>query len=290
MHLFLPLASSILYVVAAMFLKQSASRGIDVWRTAFVCNAVTAVLFLLLLPLGGQEIDWGKIYQPTLVAVLFVGGQLLTFLALKTGDVSVATPVMGSKVVLVAFFTTLLGAGSVPLSLWTAAVLSAVGIAFLNRKGKGTEGNSVGRTVMFSLSAASAYALFDVLVMGWAPAWGAGRFLPITMLISVVLSAGFLPFSEKSGHGVFSRNGRPLLAGALFIAVQAVILVTGLALFGDATAVNVIYSTRGLWSVLAVWWLGHWFANTERAQGAETFRTRLIGAACLCAAVGLVFV
>ena len=290
MHLFLPLASSILYVFAAMFLKQSSSRGIDVWRTAFVCNAVTGVLFLFLWPLGGEEIDWSKAYQPLLVAVLFIAGQVLTFLALKTGDVSVATPVMGSKVVLVAFFTTLLGAGNVPLSLWGAAVFSAVGIACLNRKGKTGPGGAVGRTVLLSLAAACAYALFDVLVMSWSPAWGAGRFLPVTMLMSGILSVGFLPFAGKIEGGLFSKFGRPLLGGAFFIALQATFLVSCLAVFGDATAVNVIYSMRGLWSVLIVWWLGHWFANTERAQGAETFRTRLIGAGCLCAAVGLVFV
>ena len=110
------------------------------------------------------------------------------------------------------------------------------------------------------------------------------------MLMSGILSVGFLPFAGKIEGGLFSKFGRPLLGGAFFIALQATFLVSCLAVFGDATAVNVIYSMRGLWSVLIVWWLGHWFANTERAQGAETFRTRLIGAGCLCAAVGLVFV
>lgn len=132
--------------------------------------------------------------------------------------------------------------------------------------------------------------MFDVLVMSWAPGWGAGRFLPVTMVISAVLSTLFLPFAGKIEGGIFSKHGRPLLGGAFFIGLQATFLVSCLAVFGDATAVNVIYSTRGLWSVLAVWWLGHLFANTERARGAQTFRNRLIGAVCLCAAVGLVFV
>lgn len=288
MHLFFPLASSILYVIAALFLKQSAANGINIWRTAFVCNATTAILFLILWPLGGEPLIWSLMWQPLVIALLFILAQLLTFIALKIGDVSVATPVMGSKVVLVALFTTLLGAGSVPAPLWIAAVLSAVGIACLNQKGE-TRNKHTLRTVWLALGAAVAYAIFDVLIMSWTPHWGVGRLLPLVMIMSALLSIGFIPFSKNSAPADTRNVSRPLFLGAFFIALQALILVSALGIYGDATAVNVIYSTRGLWSVLAVWWIGHWFANTEREQGGAVFRSRLIGAGCLCAAVVLVF-
>ena len=48
---------------------------------------------------------------------------------------------------------------------------------------------------------------------------------------------------------------------------------------GEATAVNVVYSARGLWSVIAVWTLGHLFGNDERGHGAGVMRARLLGAA-----------
>lgn len=289
MHLFFPLASSLLYVVAAMFLKQSATLGIDVWRTGVVCNCFTALLFLLLWPLGGTIPEFQLFYQPALVAVLFVTGQLLTFLALKKGDVSVATPVMGSKVVMVALFTIALGADEVSGALWLAAALSCVGIAFLNRTGTHRR-HHVTRTVVLALLAAACYALFDVLVMSWAPLWGTGRFLPITLLMAGILSLAFIPFFETPKTKPSFQARRALFGGALFIGLQAIILVSALARFGDATAMNVIYCTRGLWSVLVVWWLGHYFANTERNLGPGILRTRLLGATCLCAAVGLVFI
>jgi drug/metabolite transporter (DMT)-like permease len=81
---------------------------------------------------------------------------------------------------------------------------------------------------------------------------------------------------------------RPLLGGGLLIAAQGIFLITALARYGEATAVNVVYSARGLWSVLAVWWFGHWFANTERERGAAAFRWRLFGAILLLAAIVLV--
>ena len=288
MYLFFPLVSSILYVIAALFLKQAAAKGIDIWSTAFVCNAVTAGLFLFLWPLGGEPIKINLLWQPLVIALFFVLAQLVSFLAFKIGDISIAIPVMGSKVILVALFTTLLGVGSVPAALWIAAILSAVGIAFLNQKG-GSRREHVLRTVWLSLAAAASYAIFDVLVMTWTPHWGAGRLLPLVMIMSALLSIGFLPFSKKQTPSEKAITHRPLYFGAFFIALQALILVSALGIYGDATAINVIYSTRGLWSVLAVWFFGHWFANTERAQGTTVFRARLIGAGCLCGAVVLVF-
>lgn len=289
MHLLFPLASSILYVIAALFLKQAAARGIDIWLTALVCNFTTAFLFLFLWPLGGDPIQASLLWQPLVVALLFVLAQVLNFLALKIGDVSVATPVMGSKVVLVALFTTVLGAGSVPPPLWIAAILSAVGIACLNHKDQ-TKHDRILATIWFALSASASYAVFDVLVMTWSPEWGVGRFLPLVMIMSAILSIGFLPLSKRIRKTQRIRNQRPLYFGAFFMALQALILVFALGTYGNATGLNVIYSTRGLWSIIAVWWIGHLFANTERARGSSVFRTRLIGAACLCSAVILVFI
>lgn len=291
MHLLLPLLASILYVVAALFFKQAATRGVGPWRTAIVCNLLTAIAFLALWPLGGHFPGWHGLWQPLIVAGLFVGGQLFTFFALHHGDVSIATPVMGIKLILVAFFTTWLLSTTVRPGLWAAAFLSCVGIALLHRTpGRGKAQVGVGITILLALMAGAAFALFDVMVMKWAPAWGAGRFLPVTMLLASFLSLGFLPFCRTSVLSITRAQWRPLAGGAIFMTAQAMVLVTTLAVFQDGTAVNVIYNLRGLWSVAAVWLVGHWFGNIERELGRETMRQRLFGATALSVAVILVFV
>lgn len=291
MHLWLPLLSSLLYVVAALFFRQAATLGVGPWRTALVCNALTGVAFFGLWPLGGHIPGWQSLWQPLVVAGLFVAGQVCTFLALEKGDVSVATPVMGVKLILVAFFTTLLLSETVRPGLWGAATLSCVGIALLHRTpGHRRHPAHLGRTIGLALTAGVAYALFDVLVMKWAPPWGAGRFLPIVMAMAGMLSLGFLPLCQGKFHQIGRRPWRALLGGTLFMATQAMVLVTTLAVFQDGTAVNVIYNLRGLWSVAAVWLIGHWFGNVERHLGPEIMRTRLLGALALSGAVALVFV
>lgn len=293
MHLFFPLLASLLYVTAVLFFKQAATRGVGPWRTALVCNSITALAFYALWPLGDTFPGWHLIGQPLAVAALFVLGQVSTFLALEQGDVSIATPVMGIKLILVAFFTTWLLSEHVRPALWIAATLSVIGIALLHRspsEGRPShQEGSVRRTIFWAVVAGAAYALFDVLIMKWAPAWGAGRFLPITMTLAAGLSLFFLPLCKAPLRSLKVSQWRSLLGGSLFMASQAMVLVTTLAIYQDGTAVNVIYNLRGLWSVIAVWFIGHWFGNVERELGARVMRMRLVGASALCAAVVLVF-
>jgi hypothetical protein len=79
-----------------------------------------------------------------------------------------------------------------------------------------------------------------------------------------------------------------LLGGCSFIGFQSLAFVVAVAKFGNATSANVIYSSRGLWSVVAVWAIGHWFANREQHLGAGVLRWRLAGAVLMMAAIALV--
>ena len=93
-------------------------------------------------------------------------------------------------------------------------------------------------------------------------------------------------FRVPLGH-VPREARRPLFLGGFFMAFQGVLLISAVAVFNRATTINVVYSARGLWSVLAVWGVGHWFGNRERDRGAAVLRARLVGAGLLLAAVTL---
>ena len=282
----LPLLAAMLCVVGALLAKRASEFGVGIWRTAFVANLIAATIFALLLPLGGT-FHPALLWQPALVGVFYLLGQFLNFLALQRGDVSVATPVMGLKIILVAVFTTLLLTSGVSLKLWIAAGLSSVAIALLNRT-DGTPHHHVGRTILYAGSSATMFAIFDVLVQKWSPAWGLGRFLPVMLGFTALFSFVFVPFFHAPLREV-PRTAWPwLLGGCGFIGLQSVVFVSTIAQFGAATTANVIYSSRGLWSVLAVWAIGHWFANREQHLGATVLRWRLAGAVLMMAAIALV--
>jgi drug/metabolite transporter (DMT)-like permease len=289
MHLVWPLLSSLLYVAGALLVKRSGDWGVGVWRTSFVSNVTTAFCFLPLLALDQHPPSWTLLWQPLVTGLLFMAGQTLAFLALSRGDVSIATPVLGLKTVLVALLSSCWLAQAPSAELWVSSALSALAIALLNSSGR-RGGRHVGMTILGSVVAALCFAAFDVLTQRWSPTWGAGSFLPLVFACVAVLSLAYLPlFSQPLGR--VPRPAWPwLMGGALLIALQSLVLITTVATWGDATAVNIVYSSRGLWSVLAVLWVGHWVGNQEGRQGSSAMRRRLCGAGVMVAAIILAII
>lgn len=280
LYLILPSCSAFVYVFAALLLKRASELGAGMWRSVKVCNFAAAVVFSFLLPFGGDIPSIELWWQPAVPALLFIAGQALTMITLRVGDVSVATPVMGLKIIFVPFLITLLASEAVPLRLWMAAALSSVAIALLNIR-PGQAHDRTWLTIMLSSSAALCYALFDVLVQKWSPGWGAGRFLPVMMGMAAVLS---LPL-PRAATPLPAAARKWLFGGALLLAGQAVMLVSSIAIYAQATTANVMYSARGMWSVVIIWFVGHWFGNKEREAGRKVFAWRTGGAVCLLAAI-----
>jgi len=262
---------------------------VGVWRTAFVSNIAIGLAFAPFWLIGGHDQSAALLWQPLLVALLFLSGQIFSFLSLHYGDVSVGTPVMGLKIVLVALGSALLLPDPVPLKWWIAAFLSTIAIVLLSR-GESRPRHAVGRTVLAAALAAASFALFDVLVQKWSPAWGVGRFLPLTCGAMAVLSFGFIPFFSAPLRAIPRPAWRWLVGGSLLLALQSSMFVYAIGAFGDATAMNIVYSVRGLWSVVAVWLVGHWFANEEQKLAPAILRGRLVGAVLILAAIALVVV
>src|SRR5882724_1785481 len=280
LHLLFPLLSGVVYVVGALLLKRAADLGADMWRTARICNLTTALMFAPLALLGGTVPSWQLCWQPALVALCFIAGQVFTLLALKIGDVSVATPVMGLKILFVAFLTTALIGERIRSVLWTAALLSSIAIGLLNFS-RAPSHHRVGATILLAASAATSYALVDVLVQKWSPVWGAGRLLPLMMAFAAAASPALRPLGRWPNirkEAVLAPVRRWVAGGAVCLGLQAIMIVSSI----------VLYSSRGLWSVLAVWLVGHWFVNRERYHSHRILAWRLLGATLLMAAILMV--
>ena len=284
MQFILPLAAALVYVAAALFLKRAAETGADVWRLTRTCNFISAVFFAPLWLLGGHlHLDlW---WQPAIAALLFMLGQIFTMLALRIGEVSITTPVLGLKVVLVALFTAVLLRERLAPGLWSAALLSSVGIGLLNFS-RPASGSRVGATILIAGLAAASYALFDVLVQKFSAFWGAGRFLPVMMGFVALYSLFLRPSRGKFEVDSSQRKAAVwTVAGAVCLSVQAILFVSSIAIYRQAAVANVLYSSRGLWSILAVWAVGHWLGNYEGRVGAGHLAWRIAGATTLMVAI-----
>jgi drug/metabolite transporter (DMT)-like permease len=287
--LLLPLVAGILYAVGTLFIKRAAAHGVGPWRTAFTCNGAIALFVVPFLWFGGKGAwPWGLWYQPVLAGATFFIGQIFTFYAIERGDLSIATPVLGTKVIFVALFTVLLIGIAVPLKLWIAALLTAFSLVLLGGGGAHASRRKFLLTMVWAGLAAFHFAIADVLFQKWAPGWGGVRFAPVVFAVCAALSLGLIPFFHAPLLSLAGEGRKQLLGGTLFLGVQGAILYYALSRHGHATSVNVVYNFRALATILLVWCIGHWFQNREREVGRAVMIRRLLGSALLLFSIGLV--
>ena len=277
-HLLLPFCSSVLVVFGLMYLKRAQQRGVSVWTSMIVVCWSSACVFPVLAFMGGTMQPASQLWQPAIIGGLFLAGQLFTFLAVNRGDLSIAAPVLGIKVLIVPAAASFLVDDELSARVWISAAIAVIGIGFVQAQDRSIERSRIRASVGFALLAACSMTLFDLLIQRWAPAWGAGYFLPIAFGFAAVFSLGFVGFIDLPGELRQHRVVAPLAIGALLMAVQAIGMTLTIGMFGDATRVNIVYSLRGLWGVLLTWVLARRLVEAESVSAHRTMLMRLIGA------------
>lgn len=284
--LLIPLLCAIIYPLATLFIRRAFDHGVDLWASLVVNFCMMAAVFAVMTPLETSPVPWELWWQPAIVGLISFTGQTLGYKAISSGDLTVATPAMGSKVILVALFTEILLKQDVPLGWWVAAALSFAAVVFL-QSGVATAQRDHRATLAYSLMAAASFALGDVLIQRWAPRWGVFHFVPAFALVTAMLSLGLLPFARRPRLR-FSRIGwKWILPGAALMALQSLGLTAVIGLYGEATLANIVFSSRGLWNFLLIWFGGHWFANREKEAGGRVMALRLLGAVLMFGAIVL---
>ena len=249
---------------------------------------MAAVLMSLFWFQGGEFPGLALLWQPAALALLYISGQVFIMSAVSYGDVSVATPVASSKVVIVTFLCAILMEARPNAVTWIAAGLALIGVLCINLGVPKSGRAKVLFTIVLALGAALSFALFDISLQSWAGNWGSGRLNPITFWFVAVFSLGLLPRCTLNLETLRDDHWKSLLvAGALF-ATQAGFLVFAVSVYGDVARVNVIYALRGLWGVLFAWCFAKWFGGNEATLAVPVMLTRLAGAIFLVAAVVIV--
>ena len=287
MHLLLALLAAVAFALGAMVYKRAFLEGAGLAHLAVVNNVILGLVGLPLLVLDPQPVPWSLWPWPVLAAAAFVAGHCLNLLSLRAGDVSLATPLLGSKVVFVALAGRLVFGTRLDAAAWLAAALATAGVAAMSLTDV-RGGRRAGFTTVTALGCAAAFALTDVMIEAWGGSFGVRGFLGLMLAALGLLSLGLLPVFGRHALRAPAAAWRWVLAGAGLSAAQALLVTSAIAIWQDAAGVNVVYATRGLWSIGLVWFAGGWLKNREReTSGGRTLLVRLLGAALILAAVGL---
>jgi drug/metabolite transporter (DMT)-like permease len=268
----------VLVVFGLLNLQRAQQRGTSTWTTMIVVCWAPACVFPVLTLMGGTMQPASLLWQPAIIGGLYLAGQLFTLLAIDRGDVSIAAPVLGVKVLIVPALAPFFVDDELSAKVWIAAAIAVIGIGFVQARDKSIERSKILASIGFALLAACSMTLFDLLIQRWASAWGAGYFLPIAFGFAAVFSLAFARLADRPSD--LQRKGvvRLLAIGALLMSVQAIGMTVTIGLYGDATRVNIVYSLRGLWGVLLTWILARHFSEVAATPGNRTMTMRLIGA------------
>lgn len=284
LSLFLPLTAAIVYTLGSLLTKRGFHEGAKPPQAFHLTNIVIGLTFLPMLLLETKPIDWGAFHHVLINGIMFFLGNHFAFLAIHRGDVSIVTPVMGTKVVFVAIFATLLIGQSVPLPLWIAALLTPFGILILGFKDI-RKGDHIWLTLAYSLASACSFGCCDVLVRLWARGFAPFAFLSFTAIGLALYSLVRLLNHRPLWTTLTSSARFWIIFGAILTGLQAMLVGTALAFSDQPTRINVIYASRGLWSIVLVWALGRALKLHEKKQSSDVFAWRLIGTVLLTAAI-----
>ncbi len=288
-YFLLPLVAGMLYAFAALLLKRSFALDAGIMRAAYVANWIMGIGYLPLLLVDGGQLNWLQAAQACLLGLTFFLGQLFTFIAMRVGDVSVATPILGTKVLFVAVAGFFLFGQSVPAVWWLGAGITAFGILLLGISDM-RDLRKQALAIAYAAISAAFFGLTDAMLPEFAGANGGARLALISVMFMVValLSFSLIPFFNQPLRSIPKRAWPWLASGGSLLALQSLLMAITLSLFGNPTAVNILYSGRGLWALLLVVWIGRWLENVEGGYGRKTMILRWLGALLLILAIILV--
>lgn len=275
------------YAVAAVFSKQALSRGAGILRLSFAVNLVFLPVFATLLLQHKGEIDWGSIHLPLITGALFFTGQIFTFAAIRVGDVSLQTPMMGTKAVFAVIIAAICGTEVVGLPMFAAAFVAMLGVAFLGFSGGGAE--RVGVSISLALLSSLFFAGSDTMVGLHAGSFGVPAFLFIAIVTNALLSFGLIPFFKEPMRTIPRKAWPWMLAACLLMGAQALLLNYTLGRYQHVAEVNVLYSTRGLWSVIFGAFAVRIFHESKGGNHRRIYILRFVGAFLMCLAIAILF-
>lgn len=276
-YLLIPAVAAVFYTVSSLMHKRGYAEGAGTRQTFHWANFIGMPFFLPLFFVNPGNLPVAEMWRPALTSALIYLGSLSTFAAVQRGDVSMVTPILGTKVVFVALGVVALSGQTLSAGLWAAAILATAGILVTGR-GDFKPGRDGWPAIGLCLASAFFFGLTDVLIGQWAQAYGGTTFLASIPQFLGVYSLAAVALSRSPVLRLAAAPRPWVVWGGIVLAAQGMAMGIALAFFNDPTGVNILYSTRGLWSIVLVWAIGSWFANHERhSAGRSTMLWRLGG-------------
>ncbi|MGB0416343.1 MAG: hypothetical protein ACPGKS_05805 [Coraliomargarita sp.] len=270
--------AAVLYAIGSLDIKKALARGTD-RRAAIAWTNIAMAIWSLPLFFLSRELFTLQGFMLALAAgvALFLG-RIFVVKALDVGALSIVGPLLGLKTLFVASFAVILGQVALSPAVWIAVLLASVGMALVQR-GPKSKSKAYSRAIFYAVIASLLFASTDILVVEARESLSVGWLMP-TLFLTVGLLVpllGTIPTPPLEGRANLKR-------GSILMGFQTSVVVLAICLTGQAVVVNIIYASRGLWSVV----VDRLMNRTGTVH--EYFAQRAAGAVLLVASVGIVVV
>jgi len=283
----LALAAGATYALSAIFSKKALDCGAGTFRSLVWSNWAITLCFLPYPFLADGPISMMDFKEGVLVGVLFFFAQMSCFVALRRGDASIVTSVMGSKSLFVALFLVLLQFESnLPGKLWISAALAGIAVGLLGWPNKHYTPHLL--SLILAIFTSACFGLVDALVPQFARYGDKFNMLFVMVATVGVLSIPVIPLCREKFFEWQPEADKWLLWGSILVAGQAVLMSIAVGFYNVPTEVNILYASRGLWSIVFAMWLGKSIGLNDASSNKAVATRRIIGASLLV--VGIVLI
>lgn len=265
-----------LYATGSLQIKRSLTAGATKRRAIAVTNVAMALWALPLFFISRGDFELMAWLTAVGAGVALFLGRILSVKSLEVGDLSIVGPLLGIKTLLVAIFSFATGQSELTAWLWIAAILATLGVVLIQRGPRKFTKNRR-EAAYYAGGASILFAACDILVVEARGQLGIGWLSP-TLFMTTALLIPFLGRNPKPP----TEAVRPMYMGSIVMGFQTSLVILLIGLTGQAVLINIVYSSRALWTVVVDRLYG-------RGEGvAAFFKWRLIGATLLVTAIGIV--
>ncbi len=285
---FLPIFSAIFFAFGSIFIKRATAIGITPLSVCFTFNAMIFFFYLPMFLYSYNPQTIGMLWIVLACAGIFFVGQIINYIGIYVGDVSLMNPLMGIKILFVVLLASLFSKMSIPTIWIYASIFTAISIIIM-----GVEKFSFSKKTLLTIACAIgtclAFAGLDIIMQENAKRMGVVFFISSLSIMLLPLSLPVLPVVIKDFKRVGMQGFKWLAFGLPLIFLHDFLFCLSLSIAsGGAVLANILVATRGIMTIAIVFLLGKQLKLPEAKMSKAFAFRRFLGATILFATVAVV--
>ncbi len=286
--IFFPFFAAILYCGSVTLVKSVSQSGTLSGTSMLVMNnLLSGIVFIPAIFFEAEFPSISIIWQPLIASVFCAIGNIATFICAEKGEVSLMTPIMGIKILIVIMLARVILDIELPHTITIAGAMCCVAVFIMGYTKNSLRSPKLGLTISLAMLACASYAACDIFIQKYAPNFTSNAMLSLT---SIAMPLSIIPLLPNFVREVKKSDRKTLTLGAGSAALMILeMYLMFLSISGEvgASLCNILYNTRGLISIVMIYFLGKHFVFLKELSSASAIR-RCIGALMIMLAVFIV--